>query len=274
MSLLKAVLAQFAIGSLLLGVSSAVTAAPLYNFQYQCTKNCYVLDPAKAASMTWSSGASPVVSSSDTTYFAQNNVVTSLGAKTFYYYTEPSGGGFDTDGATKLSFYAAQLFTGSTATPTFQLGTYVSDDGFSTLNIFSPTALLKFDYTCANCATKAMSWTGAQTPSVAFSDSNSFILPIVTTSVGAAEFVFWNDANFGGFVASGAANIDFRAPQLYTGPTSLPTFLLGSFTSDSGAEHLNISVVPEEVPEPAPFALLGLGAIALAASRRRKALTA
>jgi PEP-CTERM motif len=76
---------------------------------------------------------------------------------------------------------------------------------------------------------------------------------------------FYTAAGGGGAAGDG---MRFAGPVLFSGPTSAPTFLTGTF--NFGDFTLTISPSPvTPVPEPATFVLFGTGALLLAAFGRR-----
>ena len=82
---------------------------------------------------------------------------------------------------------------------------------------------------------------------------------------------FYSSLDNGGILA-------YRGPQLFSGPTSSPSFLSGTFTLSQPSGNvdkfgvLTISAVNSAVPEPATWAmmLLGFGAMGVAMRRRRQ----
>lgn len=72
----------------------------------------------------------------------------------------------------------------------------------------------------------------------------------------------------GGGAQGGGVRID--GPQLFSGPTSSPTFLLGTFPL--GGFDLTISQAAA-VPEPSSLALLGTGFLGICAVLRRKLIS-
>ena len=87
---------------------------------------------------------------------------------------------------------------------------------------------------------------------------------------------FFTNGGLGGFdlQLSGGTEV-FTGPQLFTGPTSDPSFLTGIFALSQGTT-VTISEVSAAVPEPSTWALMLLGFGAVGASMRgsRKAALA
>lgn len=85
---------------------------------------------------------------------------------------------------------------------------------------------------------------------------------------------FWAGPSRGGFDARTPALQFFRAngPQLYTGPTSSPTLLRGTFATRGG--ELTIAPVSAAVPEPAAWGVMILGFATAGAALRRRTVPA
>ena len=121
------------------------------------------------------------------------------------------------------------------------------------------------------------------TPS-AFVLGTSFTLPnisaLVDGDIYSGAVTFYTTAAGGGASGQGAM---FSGPQLFTGVTSAPTFLPGSYilsgTADlgDGPEAITGSLTISQtsaVPEPSSMILLGTGALGLVGVVRRKIIAA
>ncbi len=122
-------------------------------------------------------------------------------------------------------------------------------------------------------------------PTPSFSDPDNFFeIPNITTSAGgetvSGPVDFFTQVDGGG---AAWTNADLSGPQLFSGPTDAPTFLLGSFllsgTYDLGDGPTPISgtltispgmPVSTSIPEPGSWLLLGTGTMASLASIRRR----
>jgi hypothetical protein len=127
-------------------------------------------------------------------------------------------------------------------------------------------------------------WTepASPTPSVFFTGA-SFSLPGTSSNPAGngGQLIFYNMAFGGGFAALTQSNVSTDnfvtnpMSQLYTGPESNPTFLLGTFTGfdfqRGGSATLSITAV---TPEPETYATLGgfLILLFLANYMRRRSL--
>ena len=131
--------------------------------------------------------------------------------------------------------------------------------------------------------TATFSLPASPTPSLSDPD-NFFEIPNITTSAGGESVSgpvdFFVDADGGG---AAWTNADLSGPQLFSGTTDAPTFLLGSFfltgTYDLGDGPTPISgtltISPEApvgttIPEPGSWLLLGTGATASLGLVRRR----
>ena len=86
------------------------------------------------------------------------------------------------------------------------------------------------------------------------------------------DLLFYDSSESGGFDISGLLNT--AGDQLFTGTTSNPTFILGTFTlstygSSDRAYTLTISSMDAAVPEPSSWAMMLLGFTALGVVARR-----
>lgn len=108
-------------------------------------------------------------------------------------------------------------------------------------------------------------------------------VPVTTSSglvMGQIDFYDYGTPALAGFnFASGGSFVDYVGSALFTGPTSAPQFLRGSFalSGTGGTGTLTISEVGGAVPEPTTWAmmLLGFGFIggAMRSAKRRQKVT-
>ena len=88
------------------------------------------------------------------------------------------------------------------------------------------------------------------------------------------DVVFYDSSLAGGFDISGLLSL--AGDQLFTGTTSTPTFILGSFPlstygSSDNAYSLTISSTDGALPEPASWAMMLIGLAVIGAAWRRGA---
>jgi len=116
----------------------------------------------------------------------------------------------------------------------------------------------------------------------AYADADTFIVDgiagVFDGSAGTAESITFNVASFDGglTIQLGSAFLNFFGSQLFTGSTTAPTFLTGSFAllEDGDLDlpaTLTIGEVASPVPEPASWAMMmaGFGIVGYAMRRRR-----
>lgn len=143
----------------------------------------------------------------------------------------------------------------------------------------TPVPTYNFDYKCAFCTIKEISFDLLATPTVSSVSSTSFTITNVATSIGLENLSFFLSGNYGGFrVDSPTSNTtlaDVYGLQLFTGTLSNPTFTLGTFATTTTVGCTNNCagqlVISSSVPEPTTVALLGLGLLGFAASRHKAA---
>ena len=136
-------------------------------------------------------------------------------------------------------------------------------------------AVFLFELTGTDTATFTLDDTGAD----AFDASRIDFLDRDLQVNGAAvtgSVLFYIDSQDGGFdLLLPGGDLTLFGPQLFSGPTSAPNFLAGTFALDGGSQ-ISISQVSAAVPEPSTWALMLLGFGAVGASMRgsRKAALA
>lgn len=154
-------------------------------------------------------------------------------------------------------------------------GALVASAGFSSA---ASAAQLLFTYTPTTDTSGAFSFKIDSSPTVIAFDSGSFLAPI-TDATGrlegqTSEFFFTS--------AMGGLFNNLYGAQIFTGSTSAPTFITGTFNSTFDSPNntdragiVTISAVTPAVPEPGTWLmmLVGFGAVG-AALRRRPALRA
>jgi hypothetical protein len=64
--------------------------------------------------------------------------------------------------------------------------------------------------------------------------------------------------------------VDTIGAQLYTGPVTSPTFLLGTFPQTSLVDKTDFTITITTIPEPGSLVLVASGALSLAAVLRRR----
>ncbi len=138
----------------------------------------------------------------------------------------------------------------------------------------APPATYYFNLTGA----ATFNWALPASPTPTTSDVNNFQLTGVNVNGVSSSFLFFNDLSGGGFLLNrGLTSISTNSATLFTGPTSAPTFTLGSFPMTSGPDNYNLTIsATGAVPEPASWAMLiaGFGLTGAAMRRRRSAVAA
>ena len=150
----------------------------------------------------------------------------------------------------------------------------------------APAMAVDLKFTIVGDYTASFVLPSSPSPDVAFDGSYFTIFDVPgfdDAAFGVADLDFYNQAIGGGIgIRDFYRNVDLLltdGPQLYSGPESSPTFLLGSYALTdyfgSGDTYtLTISSLSATVPEPASWAMMiaGMG-MAGAALRRRRKLT-
>jgi hypothetical protein len=142
-------------------------------------------------------------------------------------------------------------------------------------------------FTISGNASATFSLGSSPTPTL--SGSNGFEIDGVTGTYNGSpttfDLLFFTSADDGGLDVNSAGSgslLSLSGPELFTGTTANPTFVLGTFPlSTFGSNDLLYSLTISEaptgaVPEPGSWALLllGFGAIGVAMRRRRAAVIA
>jgi hypothetical protein len=106
-----------------------------------------------------------------------------------------------------------------------------------------------------------------------------FCISGVTTTVNGvtetgATLEFFDISQGGGMSLLPGGNfpplVDTIGAQLYTGPVTSPTFLLGTFPQTSLVDKTDFTITITTIPEPGSLVLVASGALSLAAVLRRR----
>ena len=148
------------------------------------------------------------------------------------------------------------------------------------LLISSPAIAGTYQFTVSGNASALFSLDSSPTPTSSGTDDFT-ITGVNGTFNGSAttfDLLFYDTTESGGFDISGLLSL--AGDQLFTGSTSSPTFIPGTFTlstygSNDRAYTLTISSSDGAVPEPASWTmmLVGFAALGAIASRSRSAKT-
>ena len=142
------------------------------------------------------------------------------------------------------------------------------------LLISSPAIAGTYQFTLSGNATAVFSLNSSPTPSS--NGPDDFTITGVNGTFNGApttfDLLFYDTAESGGFDISGLLSLS--GDQLFTGSTSSPSFILGTFPlstygSTDKAFSLTISSSDGAVPEPASWTMMLLGLAALGGAARR-----
>lgn len=145
----------------------------------------------------------------------------------------------------------------------------------------TPASALTYVFTVSGSSEGSWELPASPVPDTVFPDA--FRIASVTGTLGGAPFTafmeFYLSSSGGGICAgSGCSLIDLSRPQLFSGTTAAPTFVLGAYAMNdvrgNPVARLTIAEAGSvDVPEPGSRAMLilGLGLVGAGLRRRREA---